>query len=483
LKKYILYLITALLGFYACTPQDEVITFREGALLTFSTDTILFDTVFAEVKTASRRFKIYNRNQNAVKVGEVRMSAESSFTAYVNGQKLDRSTMVKDLFIRGGDSVLVLIEARIDASNKNNPFVIADSIVFSTNGYEQKVQVRAWGQDAIFLNNTIVDCNAVWDSLKPYVIYNSIAVDENCTLTIKEGTRIYASPTTVIFVLGTLKIQGTRNHPVRIGGLRLERRYQNVPDQWKSIWFLNGSRDNEIHYAEIKNGERGIQVGTPGDNRPPDLVVANSRIRNMLESGIFCVNPSKLTLYNSVISDCGSALVRGYNGGTYEFYHNTFAYSNTLGFIRDTPSVFFSDILDERQTDNQYVLDLNFVNNLVAGSNSATGRTDREFVYYLRNTNNAHKLSIRNNVLRTTDVLFDAQTEQVQQNRRINSMYRFLATSESNFRLDTLQQDTIAKNRGYLEIISQKPFLNTDLDNALRPFGPKPDIGAYEQHR
>ncbi len=454
-------------------------------MLTFSTDTVLFDTVFTEVKTASRRFKVYNRNLNAVNISEVRMGsgAASSFTAYINGQKLDKSNFIRDLFIRGGDSALVILEARIDAANKNNPFIIEDSIVFTTNGLVQDVQVRAWGQDAIFLNNTFVSCDAVWDSLRPYVIYNNVAVDENCTLTIKEGTRIYASPTTVFFVLGTLKIQGTKEHPVKIGGLRLERRYQQVPDQWKSIWFLNGSHSNEIHYAEIRNGDRGIQVGTPNDTRPPDLLIANTSIRNMLESGLFCVNPSKLSVYNSVIADCGGALVRGYNGGAYEFYHNTFAYSNTVNFIRETPSVFFSDILDERQTDNHYLLNLSFINNIVSGSSSTSGRTDKEFVYYTRNKDNAHSINIRNNVLRTTDVLFDAQSNQVQQNRRITSMYRFLAPSEYNFRLDTLRQDTIAKNRGYLELVNQKPFLSRDRDNAVRPFGPRPDIGAYEQQR
>jgi hypothetical protein len=464
--KKLLYLLLLIPAIYACKPDDEIITTNPQDGLTFDTDTILFDTVFTTIKTATRRLRVYNTNKNAINLSNVRfgMGAASPFSAIVNGQAGEK---VQDLMIRGGDSILVIIEAKIDAANLDNPFVIEDSLIFNANnGQENQVQVRAWGQDAVFLNDTILDCAVVWDSTRPYVIYNRVVVPESCQLTILEGTSIYANNTAVMFVAGTLNIAGTADHPVVFRGMRREKRYEDVPGQWLGIVLLDGSTNNVINHAIIKNAFRAVQVGELEKKQGTDLRLSNTTIMNMSESGLFCLNPNDLLVYNCVIGNSAKSNVAAYNGGSYYFYHNTFTFSNTLGFIRNTPSVLFANIFETEQQ-LSFPITLSFINNIVSG------RAPKEFDIFLRGDSDSEPIiELAHNYLKTSDNTWAVNNNIVSQ-QEIN----LKAPAKYDFRLDTAKVSP-AKNAG---VMLNYPFLNTDLDGKQRPVGPAPDIGAYEQ--
>ena len=176
-----------LIGLSACR-KEIIVSDDPNHKLAFSEDTVFFDTVFTTVGSTTHRFKIYNPEKNAVRISKIRFGsgASSPFRMNVDGIP---GKEITELEIAGEDSAFLFTEVTIDPTPGNMPFVVEDSILFETNGNLQKVHLVAWGQNARFLRDSILECNTTWDDELPYVIYNSVLVNSGCRLTIKKGTR------------------------------------------------------------------------------------------------------------------------------------------------------------------------------------------------------------------------------------------------------------------------------------------------------
>ena len=66
------------------------------------------------------------------------------------------------------------MEVTIDPNGQNLPLIVEDRILFNTNGNEYQVILNAWGQDAYFHVNELVE--GQWLNDKPHVIYGIAAV-------------------------------------------------------------------------------------------------------------------------------------------------------------------------------------------------------------------------------------------------------------------------------------------------------------------
>ena len=82
------------------------------------------------------------------------------------------------------------------------PLVVEDRILFNTNN-EYQVILNAWGQDAYFHVNELVE--GQWLNDKPHVIYGIAAVgypnlDSGKTLVIQEGTQIHGHANAALLV-------------------------------------------------------------------------------------------------------------------------------------------------------------------------------------------------------------------------------------------------------------------------------------------
>ena len=174
------------------------------AQLKFSADTVKFDTVFTTVGSATRSFKIYNTYNQQLRISEISLAGGegSIFRMNVDGFPGD---VFSDIEIPANDSIYIFVEVTVDPDGEPLPFIVEDSIRFVTNNNEQFVQLVAWGQNAHFFDGAIL-CDEVWENDLPYVIYNSLLVDTLCSLTIREGCRIYMHGGSSFFVLGTLFI-------------------------------------------------------------------------------------------------------------------------------------------------------------------------------------------------------------------------------------------------------------------------------------
>jgi len=330
---------------FACRKNDKVDT-SPGLKLTFSTDTVFFDTVFPSIGSVTQRLIVHNLNKNKVSISSITIAGgqNSCYRLNVSGSTVTPATNVE---IPGGDSLFIFVRVTIDPSNLDIPFVVSDSIQFVTNGSRQQVKLVAWGRNAIFHRNEILKSSATWDSLKAHVIYGSLIVGGSkagaATLTIMPGTRIYFHKGSWMEITAgsTLKIPATLEHPVRFQGDRMDEFYKDLPGQWEGIYLDAGSRDHDVNYAIIKNGVFGLSADSLGSQGLPLLTLSNSIIRNMTTAGLYAY-ASSVTSVNCVFGDCGGSCVYVDNGGTYDFRQMTIS-NNWYSTVRRVASVYLSN--------------------------------------------------------------------------------------------------------------------------------------------
>ena len=86
-----LFLISALLT--ACTDNDSF-GINRGDRLTFTSDTIKFDTLFSTVPSATKTFWIHNESSDGIRIRTARLErgTQSGYRVNVDGTYLDRGT-------------------------------------------------------------------------------------------------------------------------------------------------------------------------------------------------------------------------------------------------------------------------------------------------------------------------------------------------------------------------------------------------------
>lgn len=314
----------------ACHPEEEI-NRDQDAKLAFSSEQIFFDTIFTQVGSVTKRLKVYNRNSQAVTISSIELAGKtnSPYKIIINGME---SYYQNNLTIRGGDSIYVLVQVTIDPQNQSLPFIVKDSILFSTNGNSQKVNLISYGQSATFLEGAATGCDTVWTNIKPFVIADFLRVPSGCTLTLKKGVRLYFRDHAFMDVKGTLLVEGEKDSLVTFTGDDLSETAKNIPGQWEGIIFDVSSKKNSINHAVIKNALTGIRIlNDPADaDTIPEVTISHSVIKNMQGDGVEA-NGADVYAYNSLFYNCVRRTFAGLGGGNYNFRHCTFAnYSHTF---------------------------------------------------------------------------------------------------------------------------------------------------------
>lgn len=455
-------LAVVLLLLFGSSCRKERFFTDSSAKLRFSTDTVLFDTVFTKLgstgnpRSVNRRFTVTNPHNQTIKTN-IRLAggANSPFRINIDGMV---STEVKDYEIRKEDSIYLFVEVTIDPNNLSNPLIVYDSILFETNGNVQDVKLVAWGQDAYYFEDSVLACNITWaDKTKPYVIFNSVLVPEGCKLTIMEGVKVYSSVNSRLYVNGTLEVKGTAAERVVFQGSRLENRFDDVPGQWWGIRFLPASKNNSITYADIRNGIIGVEVDSLQAGGAPKLNISQTDIRNMSAAGLVGYT-ARIEALNCVVVNCGQYTFLGELGGHYLLTHCTFAnYSTT--FSRQKPHFGLSnaDYKDGAGAVTTNALWYDMRNSIVYGS------LTEELVFF-EGGGGALTKNIADCILKT-------ETTGLAVSNKLNIDPRFKNFRELDFQLDTLSPATDAAP-------ALLPPVLVDVKGEPRVL---PDIGAYER--
>ena len=203
-------LIITLLGgalFFACHPEPSFIE-ESDAALAFNLDTVFFDTVFTTVGTVTEAFRVYNPHNQFLKIDEIALAggASSVYRINVDGTPGIHFTEVE---IAPRDSLYVFVEATLDPNESDDILRIQDSIVFSTNGNIQDVDLVAWGQDVHMISRDTIDVPTTWIADKPYLIVGYAYVDSVSSLSIDPGVKVFLHRDALIYVEGSLQVNGT----------------------------------------------------------------------------------------------------------------------------------------------------------------------------------------------------------------------------------------------------------------------------------
>lgn len=460
-----------LFSVFSCKPEDEVITKAGEAKLEFSTDTVFFDTVFVSTGSVSKRLKIYNRNDKAVLISDIRLQklGNSAYDLIIDGQPRD---VASNITLRGQDSLLILVKVFIEPNNEAEPFIVEDNILFSTNGNQQQVNLAAYGQNAVIYKNEVTEltCNEVWQGPKAYVLYGRVTVKENCTLTIMPGTRIYVHNNSELRVLGTLKVEGTRNNRVTFQNDRLDSTFAHIPGQWNGIFILGASRNNKIQHAEVKNALYGLSIQ---NNQGNQTQIENTVVKNIFFAGLLGVR-ADIKVTNSLFANCGQYAIAGVGGGNYDFNYCTIA-NYTPDFKRDNEAVAFTDsvvIGGSLYTNPSFVS----IKNSIIYNGNRNGKLDNELLFLT--AGGLQNLTIENSLIQTN---------------------RYQNAAKFNGKGNLFNQDPKFKQPGDNSVIARKidysleddsPAIggaagngvSEDLRGLGRPAGanPNPDMGAYE---
>ena len=454
-------LLTALIT--SCT-KDSFIT-GSNAVLSTSADTLHFDTVFTTTGSVTQLFRIYNENNQKLRLSKVTLSGggNSYFKINVDGTP---GPEVTDVEINANDSIYVFVTVKIDPTSANLPFIVQDSLLIAYNGNERWVQLEAWGQNAIFLRSALVTGNVTFTNTKPYVITGGLLVGENARLTIEKGCRIYLHADAPLIVDGTLLVKGEHYDSTRVvfAGDRLDDPYRDFPGGWPGIYFRETSKDNVLQYAVIHNAYQGVVTEKPSVNANPKVTLSECIIDNCYDAGILGVQAS-IKAQNCLISNCGQNVLLAY-GGQYSFTHCTVAtYSNSY-ILHKEPVLRVTNWIKNDNTVLTSPLNAVFTNCIFWGENGTTDDevvTDKQgstaftvnFQNCLWKVKNNPANSNASGIIANASPLFDS----------INTQRRYY-----DFRL---MAESPAINKG------AATSLTIDLDGNNRNVG-LPDLGCYE---
>jgi len=490
-----LILLLAVVALSGCR-RERLFTDDPGVRLSFSRDTVLFDTVFTTVGTVTKRFTARNPNNRAVRVDiALEGGGPSPFRINVDGSP---GTRFEGVEIPGGDSVYVFVEATLGPGGVNTPFIIEDQILFRTNGNEQRVLLTAWGQDAHFIfpgpdsiqspnlppfriiagrdaNGQEICETVTWTNDKPYVIYGYAAVDSCSTLRIEPGVRVYVHGGGGLWIYrwGRILAEGTLDQPITFQSDRLEPFYAEVPGQWDRIWINDGpaGQDNRLVNVVVKNALIGIQCETwPGIPEAPTseakLVLNNVKIRNCSAAGILSRN-YRIESNNLLVGDCGQYGVALTGGGEYFFNHSTIANHWNYG-VRNTPAFIMTntylDIRNRLQV--RAVTNSRFTNGIIHGGNN------NEFKLEFDN-GIAPQLAFERMLIRTDQSTTGAFFPDASTIHR-NANPGFVSVTDRDFRLT---EGSFARNKGTSSTIEAINDIGGNLRNCD---GGGFDLGCFE---
>ena len=480
MKNVVLFLC-CIMGVMCSCSEEEDFAFPAGSKLTFSADTVSFDTVFTSIGSATKQFRVYNNSDKGVRLTSVGLSSggSSGFRVNVDGQY---GTQFSDVEINGDDSIFVFVEVTVDPHDSDYPILLADSLVFCLpDGSRQNVILQAYGQDIIIMKGEHISHDTHLSAQRPYLIYDSLVVDSGILLTIDPGVTLCFHSGASLEVHGTVQARGSLEHPVVFRGDRTDRilpylPYDLLDAQWGGIHIDNKTEDrqNIFSFCDIHGGTYGIRLDQAASSDSQTLCIESSSIHNVSGHGLD-LRYSLAYVANCQISNAGSNCVNVI-GGKAQFYYTTIA--QFYPWSACGHAVYFANIADSVV----YPLhELLFQNCIITGYDTKDefygtkytpeeGSSEQKAVDFNYSVKNSLVLTVPEDVDTTlfTGCIWDTDTA-------YNRKHNFKLIDEENYVYDFHLSDS-SKARG---IGAQIRDLTTDKDGKPRPVTAT-DAGCFQ---
>ena len=348
---------------------SDAVTTSPSDILSFSSDTVTFDTVFTDLGTPTARLKVYNRAKKSINISSIKFAdPQTMFTFNVDGTS---GTEFQDVEIRGEDSIFIFIECFIpEEASAKTPFLVEDKLQFLTNGVTQNVVVEAYGQNVTRLYGLEVTSDTTLTAELPYIVFDSISVAPGATLNIEPGANILFHDKAKMTVNGTLNAVGTVENPINLRGDRLDDVIPDVPydllaGQWQGIRFAAESFGNRMEYVDMRSTKEGLRVDSCGDLSQQKLLLVNSWIHNS-QASAFQSEYAWVDAYGCVFSEADQAAV-SLKGGLHHFVQCTFS-NYYLFSVPSLPLVSLYHLFrEDLQYSDQPLMTANFDNCILYG--------------------------------------------------------------------------------------------------------------------
>ena len=465
------------LGLASCD-DSRSFTDSRNALLSFSTDTVQFDTVISTVGSSTRQLVVYNRNGDGLRIASVRLGrgGETPFRVNVDGSYLEPESGARayDFEVFGGDSIRVFAEVTLPENGQDAPVAMDDELVFTLeSGVEQRVVLAAVGQDAYMWRGKVIAADTLLQAGRPIVVYDSLSVAQGVTLSMGPGVELYFHDGANLWVHGRVVAEGTKEQPVVFRGDRTDRMfdylpYDNTPSRWGGIRLMASSADNRFSYVDIHSASYGIACDSSATD-VAKLTLENSILHNIGGEGLglyHCRTRVANTQISNTLGHCVAVV-----GGWAEFVHCTLA--QFYPWDADRGDALY---LANQWLALDYPLEhAHFLNCLV------TGYADDVVMGNLKDENHDVDYRFDHCVLRTVESddaarFVNVVYEKPDEDGTGRGQFALFDTDNFlyDFRLDSV---SIARDKGALEWALDEPL---DRCGVSRTGDAAPDAGCYE---
>ncbi|MDE6296399.1 MAG: hypothetical protein K2L89_01000, partial [Muribaculaceae bacterium] len=360
--------IAGFFGLILASCISDAVTASSSANLSFSRDTVNFDTVFTDLGTPTARLIVFNHNKKGVEISSKKLKNQNSnFSINVDGRS---GKVFNDVEIRGNDSIYVFIECFIPETEAAEPALVDDELIFVTNGVTQSVRLEAYGQNITRLRAQRVSSDMTLTAERPIVVFDSLVVEEGATLKILPDTKLLFHDGAQLIVHGRLDAIGEPGKFIQMRGDRLDNVLPNVgydilAGQWKGIRISQNSFDNRMEYVDMRSTEEGLRLDSCADLSKSKLLLRNSWLHNS-QGSVLESKYAKVDAYGCCFSEAADAVV-SLTGGVHQFVQCTFA-NNYLFSAISQPILSLYHLLPDHTNENDLpLMKASFENSIIYG--------------------------------------------------------------------------------------------------------------------
>lgn len=471
----------------ACDDYDKW-TVSPSAKLEFSVDTVAFDTIITRMSSPTKSLVVFNKHDEGLRISriETQQRNDSRFRVNVDGQYL-YGGVGEDFEVRRQDSIFVKVEVTLPEMDQDAPQHYEDQLVFTLeSGVQQKVLLMADGQDVYVLRGETFQRDTTLEAGRPYLIYDSLVVGKDATLTLDPGVCLLFHDSVSLAVHGQLVAEGTLEQPILFRGDRLDRMftnflYDNTTNRWGGIHFYGESHDNVMTQCDVHSGDYGIRCDSALvlDIEHPTLMLQDCVVHNVGGDGLAaqdCYVQAIGTQFSNTLGATVSLV-----GGAYTFLHCTIAQFYPWSADRSY-ALYLANNVGSEEADYRHLYWAYFLNCVITGyaedviQGNIAENQDYKCDYLFQNSF-LRTVESKDSV-RFVNVIYDLKDEKNDPERLVGSE-NFVLFETKNIQYD-FTPDSLSRIRGMADPELTRQYCPLDRRGRDRMVEGKPDAGAYQ---
>ena len=302
MMRRLLFFTLSIAALLAACSDNDTFSSSAGNRLTFSADTVRFDTLFSTIPSVTETFWVHNESGDGIRIQTVRLERgnQSGYRVNVDGTYLD--PVGNDFEVRKGDSILVFVEVTTRENKAAEPQLVEDNLLFTLeSGLVQRVNLRTYSWDAQKLSDFVVRHDTLIESSIPLLVSGAgIVVEDGATLTLR-NTKLYFHDGAGVSVDGRLDANGCEFRGDRLDRMFDYLPYDRISGQWQGLSFSASSHDNVIANCDIHSAMDAVRCDST------QLTLTNTVIHNNRGYGLLAHDSQVLVSgcqFSNSMGDC-----------------------------------------------------------------------------------------------------------------------------------------------------------------------------------